>query len=309
MFSKLKRQFFHKLIADSDSDKGLINILFLSDKELIGTLCLEPGYKEGDIESDVYMNVVSDRFLAALFDPRTSFEFKSNEIFHIVEPQYVEYKRFSVKLRLRNHSTSTFSEKDLNYIRVFLDENKNLEHCFTVLMRPDLNISQILTYLNEIKSLRSDDEIIDYTSKINSERLPKFFILTGNSEMLRIFCKLMNFYSNSIEARTNYTAPLELIGKVVQREKSRYIDIKGAIPHRNCVYFFRSMGSNRVINDENLKRYRHIYEEVDFDKPVGASDHMYLTVYDMKSGTSQINGSNNDQSLEEDPELPKYSRY
>ncbi|CCH47161.1 hypothetical protein BN7_6781 [Wickerhamomyces ciferrii] len=304
----------------ADSNRGYTKLLNLTDEELMGTLCLEPRFKDGDSQHTAILNCQSDRFLGALFDSRTSFEFKSKEIFHIVEPQYVEYKQFAVKLKLRNHPTNTLCEKDIKDIRVYLD-GCIFEHCFTVLMKPDLNISQVLTYLNKFDTaLKSDREIDDYTSKINSERLPRFLIAVETPEFFRIFCKLLNFYSNTIEARANYTArPQELIGKVIQKQNSKHIDIKGTIPHRNCVYFFQKKNEykgffescfdfERAINKDCFKRLSNAYGKIDFDNP-DACDDMYFTVYDMKTGNDEIKVSSNENTLEEDPELPKYSRY
>ncbi|CCH47162.1 hypothetical protein BN7_6782 [Wickerhamomyces ciferrii] len=299
----------------TDSNKGYTKILSLTDEELIGTLCLEPRYREFDSTNNTFTNCQSDRFLAALFDKRTSFKFKSNEIFHIVEPQHLEYEQFAVKLKLKNHLIDTVGKEDIKCIKAYLDEC-NSQHCFTVLMRPDLNISQILSYLNEVGTLKSDREIDDYTSRINSERLPRFLIAIETPEFFRIFCKLLNFYSNTIEAKTNYTSPQKLIGKVIQRQDSKYIDIKGTIPHRNCVYFiqknddlkgFFKMEFNRVIDGLFLKYFTNVHKKVDYDNSA-ASDDKYFTVYDMECANDKINLKENDKSFEKDPDLPKYSK-
>ncbi|CCH45465.1 hypothetical protein BN7_5047 [Wickerhamomyces ciferrii] len=313
MISTLKSWFTAnkpEMANDHSNRLGYFKILSLTDEELIETLCLEPIYKEFDPNcSNTFLDCQSDRFLAALFDPGTSFDFKSNEIFHIVEPQYVEYKQFAVKLKLRDHPTNTLNENDIKDIREYLDAYGS-KHGFIVLMRPDLNILQVLNYLNETNTLKSDREIDDYTSRINSERLPKFLIAIQATQYLRIFCKLMNFYSNSLETRTNYTSPQELVAKVIQRQKS---NIEGTIPHRNCVYFFTSnieyksfFSSTKirhVINDDFLKSYSDI--KIDFDNPHFYDD-TYFTIYDMECGNEEINVRNN-QRLESAP--PEYSEY
>ncbi|CCH42863.1 hypothetical protein BN7_2408 [Wickerhamomyces ciferrii] len=194
-------------------------------------------------------------------------------------------------------------------IKAYLDES-DWKRCLTVFMRSDLNISQILTYLNKF-DLKSDKEIDDHTSKINSERLPRFFMFPGTPQFLRIFLRLMNFYSNSLESRANYTAPQELIAKITQRQKSNYMSIEGTVPHRNFIYFFGQIKPKNKykceIDDYTLKNYSQAYDKIKFDNPY-SYDHSTFTVYDMECANDKIYVNNKDNQLSEKESLPKYSK-
>ncbi|CCH44823.1 hypothetical protein BN7_4392 [Wickerhamomyces ciferrii] len=288
-------------------EKGYNTILNLTDEELIGTLRLEPVRlkKNQTPVCTMFENCQSRRFSAALCDPRTSFEFKFNEIFEIVEPQNVEYKKFSVKLALKSHPTSALSEEDINNIKAFIDGCYR-QHHLNIFMRPDLNISDVITYLNKFGSLKSDKEIDDDICKINMERIPRVLIHIGSAGFLKSFHQLLNFYSDSFD--TSYSSPYKLIGKVFQKQRSNFISIEETIPHRNCVYFFRPFKSNSedFINSEFLQSFIKFFECIDIDNSSLNLDNKFYSIYDMKCSNDRINIKNNND-LYEDKSLPNYS--
>ncbi|CCH45583.1 hypothetical protein BN7_5165 [Wickerhamomyces ciferrii] len=273
------------------STKGYNTILSLTDEELIGTLCLESAsFKDSEVTSRLYQCHQSDRFIAALCDPRTSFEYKINEIFQVVEPQNVEYIKFSVKLKLKIHPTKALSEENIRNIRVYLDSCGSAHH-FTIFMKPDLNLPDVLTYLNQVGSLKSDKDVDDDICKINSERLPRILILISNPKFFKCFHKLLSFYSNNSLETSSCSRKYRLIGKVIQKQSSKYIyNIKGTIPHRNCVYFFIPLESQReeCINDDFIKRYFFVFEKMKLENP-SSDHHRSYSIYDMECANDQIN--------------------
>ncbi|CCH44966.1 hypothetical protein BN7_4544 [Wickerhamomyces ciferrii] len=286
--------------------KGYNTILNLTDEELIGTLCLEPaGFKRETSRS--YECHESDRFKAGLCDPRTSFEYKLNEIFQIVEPQNVEYKRFAVKLKMKNHPTKALSKEDINNMKAYLD-TRELGEYINIFMKPDLDISKFLNYVNKVGSLKSDRELDNDICQINSERIPRVLIFASKPEFFNCFLKLLNFYSNSLEESSSYCSRHVLIGKVIQRQDSDYMSIKGTIPHRNCVYFFRPLKYRcdiKCINDELLKSFSNVFKGVDLRNPK-YGDHRFYSIYDMECANDKVNIKNSDNSNEKDI-LPEYS--
>ncbi|CCH44624.1 hypothetical protein BN7_4193 [Wickerhamomyces ciferrii] len=171
---------------------GYRAILKLTDEELFGTLCLEP-LANDDKHAKMYQSCQSDRFIAALCDPRTSFEYKSNEVFQIVKPQNVEYEKISVKLKVKSHPTNSLSKEDIKNVKAYLNSWTGSGFYMTIFMRPDLNLSNVLAYLNTVGSLKSDKAITDDVCKINSERLPKILIYTSIPDFFGIFNRLLNF--------------------------------------------------------------------------------------------------------------------
>ncbi|CCH44968.1 hypothetical protein BN7_4546 [Wickerhamomyces ciferrii] len=311
MFSKLTSLFTENLNLSEMNDnpeaqrEGYNRILNLTDEELIGTLCLEPATTEPQV-SRIYQSYQSDRFVAALLDPRTSSEYKFNEICQIVEPQNVEYKRFAVKLKVKSHPTKALSEEDINNIKAYLDKGESGEY-INILMKQDLNISDFLNYVNEVGSLKSDEEIDDDICKINSERIPRILIFVSKPEFFSCFLKLLNFYLNSLEESSSYCSRYVLIGKVIQRQDSDYMSIKGTIPHRNCVYIFRPLNLDyyKCVNDELLKSFSNSFETVDLKNPK-YGDHRFYSIYDMECANDKINIKTNNNLNEKDP-LPEYS--
>ncbi|CCH44965.1 hypothetical protein BN7_4543 [Wickerhamomyces ciferrii] len=285
--------------------KGYNTILNLTDEELIGALCLEPAeYKKKT--SRIYISNESDRFAAGLCDPRTSFEYKLNEIFQIVEPQNVEYKRFAVKLKVKNHPTKALSKGDINNIKAYLDTRESGEY-LNIFMKPDLDISKFLNNVNRVGSIKSDKEINDDVCQINSERIPRILIFVSKPEFFRCFLKLLSFYSNSLEESSSYCSRHVLTGKVIQRQESDYMSIKETEPHRNCAYFFRpfKLDHNKCINDELLKSFSNVYENIELRNPT-STHHQFYSIYDMDCANDRINIKTNGNLNEKDI-LPEYS--
>ncbi|CCH44833.1 hypothetical protein BN7_4402 [Wickerhamomyces ciferrii] len=291
----------------AEQEKGYNTIINLTDQELIGTLRLEPVRLRNNQPATMYQNCQSGRFVAALCDPRTSYEFKFNEVFEIVEPQNVEYKKFAVKLALKSHPTSALSEEDINNIKAYIDGCYQPHH-LDIFMRPDLNISDVITYLNRVRSLKSDKEIDDDVSKINIERIPRVLINIGSPGFLKCFHKLLNFYSDSFD--TSYSPEYKLIGKVFQRQRDNFMSIEGTIPHRNCVYFFKPFKSNSedFINRELLQDCTKFFESLGLGISSPFNLHnMFYSIYDMECSNDKINIKLNHGDLYEKESLPKYS--
>ncbi|CCH45672.1 hypothetical protein BN7_5257 [Wickerhamomyces ciferrii] len=211
----------------------------------------------------MYQSYQSDRFVAALCDPRTSFQYKINEIFQIVEPQKIEYKKITVKLKVKSHPTKVLSKEDINNIKAYFDWC-GWAHYLQIFMRPDLKISDVLTYFNRAgDSLKPDKDIDEDICKINSERLPRIFIFINTPKFFKIFNRLLNFYSNSMDS--SYCSRYQLVGKVIQKPSSNYISIEGTIPHRNCVYFFCPLKSAREelrINEDFIKGWSKLFKSL-----------------------------------------------
>ncbi|CCH44832.1 hypothetical protein BN7_4401 [Wickerhamomyces ciferrii] len=289
-------------------EKGYKTILNLTDEELIGTLRLEPVKTE--TRGTMYENCQSERFVAALCDPRTSYEFKLNEIFEIVEPQNVEYKKFTVKLILKSHPTSALSEGDIKNIKAYIDRCER-EHYLNIFMEPDLNISDVTSYLNRVGFLKSDKEVDDDICKINIERIPKVLIHIKTPEFFRCFHQLLNIYSNSLLNSSHYSQ-FKLIGKVFQRQGSNFISIEGTIPHRNCVYFFKpffklSNQEDFIINRELFQMYSNTFKMFDLGNDSSNLQKKFYSIYDMDCPNDKINVKNNIDNLYENESLPPYS--
>ncbi|CCH42349.1 hypothetical protein BN7_1893 [Wickerhamomyces ciferrii] len=312
MFSKLRYLLINRKLDTSKMNdnlvaetKGYHAILNLTYEDLIGTLCLESAnIKESELAANIYQCHQSDRFIAALLDPRTSFEYKKNAIFQIVEPKNVEYIRFAVKLKLKSHPTKALNKEDIKNIKAFLDWYGAGNYLY-IFMRPDLSIANVLTYLNQVGSLKPDKYIDDNVCKLNSERLPRILIMARSPELLKCFHKLLNFYSNSLDS--SYCSRHKLLGEVIQKQSSNYVSIEGTIPHRNCVYFFLPQKGNReaCINDELLKSYSYAFESVNFENP-SSYDGLTYSIYDMECVNDQVNIRSSDDLYEKEP-LPKYS--
>ncbi|CCH44961.1 hypothetical protein BN7_4538 [Wickerhamomyces ciferrii] len=294
--------------------KGYNAILKLSDEELIGTLCLEPAGLKNKQSTRMYQSYQSDRFVAALLDPRTSFEYKLKEICQILGPQNVEYKKYSVKLKVKAHPTKALSEDDINNIKAYLDNSESGEDIY-IFMKPDLNISKFLNYLNDFGSLKCDKDIDDDICQINREQIPKVLIYIYKPEFFNCFIKLINFYSNSLESGSSYCSRHVLTGKVVQRQDSSYMSIKETEPHRNCAYFFRpfKLDHNKCINDELLKRFSKVFQRVEF-RNTKSSNHRFYSIYDMECANDKINiktndkiNIKNDDNFNKKDSLPEYS--
>ncbi|CCH44828.1 hypothetical protein BN7_4397 [Wickerhamomyces ciferrii] len=288
--------------------KGYNTILNLTDEELIGTLRLEPvKTKKNSTTGTMYKNCQSERFVAALCDPRTSYEFKSKEIFEIVEPQNVEYKKFTIKLTLKSHPTSALSKDDIKNIKAYIDWCEK-QHHLEIFMQPDLNISDVTSYLNKVGSLKSDKEIDDDVSKINLERIPRVFIRIKTPEFFRCFHQLLNIYSNSLLNSSHY-AQFKLIGKVFQRQRSNFISIEGTIPHRNCAYFFKpsKSSSKYLINSEYLKTYSSTFKKTDLGISSSNLQKKFYSIYDMDCPNDKINIKKNADKLPEEDSLPPFS--
>ncbi|CCH42342.1 hypothetical protein BN7_1886 [Wickerhamomyces ciferrii] len=314
MISKLRNLLINRKLDSSKMNddltavtKGYNKIISLTDEELFGTLRLgSANTTESELRSSMYRSQQSDRFIAALLDPRTSYEYKINEVFQIVEPQNVDYIKFSFKLKLKTHPTKALNKEDIKDIKTYLDLCVNPHHLH-IFMRPDLSISDVLVHLNELGSLKSDKDVDDDICKLNSERLPKVLIIVSDPQFFGCFQKLLDFYIHSLDS-SSYSSRHRLMGKIIQKQSSKYISIEGTIPHRNCVYFFcpvESAHEDLCIIEDFIEGYSYLFKTLKFDNPKSDNQRSY-SIYDMDFANDQINIKTNDNLYEEEV-LPSYS--
>ncbi|CCH44154.1 hypothetical protein BN7_3712 [Wickerhamomyces ciferrii] len=241
-----------QLLMEKSIQKGREKLCSLTNDELVGTVCLVDCEKKSEFGGFLY-SIQSSIFKAATFDPRTSFDFKKDEVFDIIEPKNVGYKRITLKLKVKDYPTLK-NKQDVEDIRSFL---KSSDSIVEIYIKEQLDISQVLDYLNKFGAPESDAQIGEEIAKVNRQRLPLFFL---RYEWLRSIwfslenpITLLKFYSNSLkDVKIDH---FRLCFKAVQKQQSKFINYIGSEnPDHNSIYFFTPDKTNDADDKNNENR-------------------------------------------------------
>ncbi|CCH44153.1 hypothetical protein BN7_3711 [Wickerhamomyces ciferrii] len=280
--------------------KGREKLGLLTDDELVGTVCLvncEPKFKGGYF----LHNIQNAIFNAATFDPRTSFSFKKDEVFDIIEPRNVGYKRITLKLKIKDYPTLK-NKEDVENIKSFL-ESKDL--CVKFHIKEELDISQVLDYFNEFGVPKSDAQIDDKIAKVNRQRVPLFILSMydiSNALKLEMLMQLLMFYSNSI--KNMKIDHFILCFKVVQKQKSVFVNYnESKNSDRNSTYCFipKKTKSSDAIETQSTKEHDKIsaaenmiqnrpsiFQQVHLTNPKVSFYRYYHSVYDLSCSNNSL---------------------
>ncbi|CCH44149.1 hypothetical protein BN7_3707 [Wickerhamomyces ciferrii] len=213
---------------------GFSKLKNLNEIELYGTVCLVP-YVDKNIKGHIIKSCQSYKFLATVFDPRTSIDFKKDEVFDIVnDGGNIGFKRISLQMKIKDYPTLG-NKQDLEDIRLYLKSSEQIE-IIQIYMKDNLQISDFFNYLNKFGIPYSDYELNKKTMQKTRDDIPNFLISTSHKSNLPNMIKLLRFYSESLKIQSNDY--FKLACKINQKLKSNLFKINDSNPQRNIVYFF-----------------------------------------------------------------------
>ncbi|CCH44156.1 hypothetical protein BN7_3714 [Wickerhamomyces ciferrii] len=272
--------------------KGRERLGNLTYDELIGTVCLVSSESQCPGAHFLH-NIQSDIFKAFTFDPRTSLAFKKDEVFDIIEPQNVGYKRITLKLMIKDYPTLSIEKQGIADIKSFLESRDSTVEIY---IQEQLDFTQVLDHLNKFGVPKSDAQIDDEIAKVNRERIPLFLLnmnQMSNALTLQQLKILLMFYSNSL--KDVKIDCFRSCFKVVQKQKSSFVNIESTDPHRNFIYHFNPNETTDTDGNETqtktqdkiseaesiIQNSSFIFQTTNFTNPKLSFHRNFYSVYDL----------------------------